>query len=105
MCPKTCLILYLLDGFRVSLQLEFSNEKRFSGSPLQAPILCFPPIKTYKPNLKSYQWACKKLGVEPGEAMMVAAHGWDCAGIKAAGLQSVFVSRPGKAMYLSLIHI
>ena len=56
-------------------------------------------IKTYKPNLKSYQWACKKLGVEPGEAMMVAAHGWDCAGIKAAGLQSVFVSRPGKAMY------
>ena len=56
-------------------------------------------IKTYKPNLKSYRWACKKLGVEPGEAMMVAAHGWDCAGIKAAGLQSVFVSRPGKAMY------
>ena len=56
-------------------------------------------IKTYKPNLKSYRWACKTLGVEPGEAMMVAAHGWDCAGIKAAGLQSVFVSRPGKAMY------
>ena len=56
-------------------------------------------IKTYKPNLKSYQWACKTLGVEPGEAMMVAAHGWDCAGIKAAGLQSVFVARPGKAMY------
>ena len=30
-------------------------------------------IKTYKPNLKSYRWACETLGVEPGEAMMVAA--------------------------------
>ena len=53
---------------------------------------------TYKQRLKSYQGACKTLGVEPNEAIMVAAHGWDCAGIKADGLQSVFASRPSKAM-------
>ena len=56
-------------------------------------------IKVYKPNLAAYRWALKKLGVEPKEAMMVAAHGWDCAGIKAAGMQAVFVARPGKVMY------
>ena len=34
-----------------------------------------------------------------GEAMLVAAHGWDIAGANAAGFQTVFVARPGKALY------
>lgn len=55
--------------------------------------------KIYKPHLESYRWALKKLNVQPGEAIMVAAHGWDCAGIKAAGMQAVFVERPGKVLY------
>ncbi|MGJ8634804.1 MAG: haloacid dehalogenase type II, partial [Luteolibacter sp.] len=53
----------------------------------------------YKPALASYEWALKKAGVKPGEAMMAAAHGWDIAGIKAAGMTGVFVTRPGKALY------
>ena len=61
--------------------------------------LSIEDVKLYKPHLKSYAWALKHLGVEPEDAMMVAAHGWDCAGIKAAGMQAVFVARPGKAMY------
>ena len=61
--------------------------------------LSIEDIKIYKPHLETYRWAVKKLGVQPEEAMMVAAHGWDCAGIKAAGLQAVFVARPGKAIY------
>ena len=31
--------------------------------------------------------------------MMVAAHGWDIAGIKAAGMSGVFVTRLGKTTY------
>ncbi len=30
---------------------------------------------------------------------MVAAHGWDVAGAKEAGLQTAFIARPGKALY------
>lgn len=30
---------------------------------------------------------------------MVAAHGWDVAGAKAAGLQTAFIARPAKALY------
>ncbi|MGD7652648.1 MAG: haloacid dehalogenase type II [Verrucomicrobiales bacterium] len=56
-------------------------------------------IKTYKPTLASYEWALKQAGVKPGEAMMVAAHGWDIAGVKAAGMTGVFVTRPGKTTY------
>ena len=56
-------------------------------------------IKIYKPDLRAYQWALTKLGVKPEEALMVAAHGWDVAGAKAAGMQTAFVARPGKALY------
>ena len=30
---------------------------------------------------------------------MVAAHGWDVAGAKAAGMQTAFIARPGKQLY------
>ena len=56
-------------------------------------------IKVYKPDLRSYQWLLKQLNVAPHEALMVAAHGWDVAGAKAAGMQTAFVARPGKALY------
>jgi len=46
-----------------------------------------------------YRWACKEVGVEPEDAMMVAAHGWDVSGAKAIGMQTTFVNRPGKMMY------
>ncbi|WAJ72122.1 haloacid dehalogenase type II (plasmid) [Catenovulum adriaticum] len=56
-------------------------------------------IKIYKPDLRAYEWVLKKLNVKPDEALMVAAHGWDVAGAKAAGLQTAFIARPGKALY------
>ncbi|WPJ94227.1 haloacid dehalogenase type II [Coraliomargarita algicola] len=56
-------------------------------------------IQIYKPALASYEWALKQAGVEADEAMMVAAHGWDIAGVKAAGMTGVFVTRPGKSTY------
>jgi len=56
-------------------------------------------IQIYKPDLRAYEWVLKKLNVKPSEAMMVAAHGWDVAGAKAAGLQTTFIARPGKALY------
>ena len=56
-------------------------------------------VKIYKPDLRAYQWALDKLGIKAEQALMVAAHGWDVAGAKAAGLQTAFIARPGKALY------
>jgi len=62
-------------------------------------VLSTEKIKTYKPYPDAYRWACKEVGVEPKDAMMVAAHGWDVSGAKAIGMQTTFVNRPGKMMY------
>ena len=56
-------------------------------------------IQRYKPDLRTYEWALEKAGVKAEEAMLVAAHGWDIAGAKAAGLQATFITREGKVLY------
>jgi 2-haloacid dehalogenase len=48
----------------------------------------------YKPAPETYLTAARLLDVEPGELMLVAAHPWDLAGARAAGLRTAFVDRP-----------
>ncbi|MBU2978586.1 haloacid dehalogenase type II [Alteromonas sp. C1M14] len=62
-------------------------------------ILSVESIRKYKPSPSVYHWACNQTEAKPDETMMVAAHGWDTSGAKAAGLQSAFVTRPGKMEY------
>ena len=50
-------------------------------------------VGRYKPAPEPYRWACDRLGVEPGDSVMVAAHAWDLAGAAAAGLGTAFVAR------------
>lgn len=56
-------------------------------------------VRTYKPDPRPYRWALQEIGVQPEEALMVAAHAWDLAGAKAVGLQTAFVQRPGVTLY------
>ncbi len=61
--------------------------------------LSIEDIQTYKPHISAYTWAAKEMNIDPQDALMVAAHGWDTAGAKAAGMQAIFVARPGKVTY------
>ena len=79
-------------NYGVKTQMENADMTDFFDARLS-----IEDIEVYKPDLRSYKWALQQLGVEPGEALMVAAHGWDIAGAKAAGLQTAFIERPGKA--------
>ena len=75
-------------------QLRFANIKDCFDH-----ILSTEAIHTYKPHASVYHWACNHVSALPSEVMMVAAHGWDVSGAKAAGLQTTFIERPGKTMY------
>jgi 2-haloacid dehalogenase len=48
----------------------------------------------YKPDIEIYRSAVELLDLAPDEVMMVAAHGWDLAGARAAGFQAAYVERP-----------
>ncbi len=57
-------------------------------------VLSAEMAHTYKPAAEVYQLAPRLLGVEPAEVMLVAAHPWDLAGARQAGLRTAFVDRP-----------
>ncbi len=62
-------------------------------------LLSCETVGAFKPSLEVYSWALSKLNVQAEDAMMIAAHGWDITGAKKAGMQTTFISRPGKQMY------
>ncbi len=56
-------------------------------------------IRKYKPDSDVYDWAARKMGVQPNECMMIAAHGWDVAGAIWAGWRGAFIARPEQQLY------
>jgi len=56
-------------------------------------------IGKFKPHTDAYQWAARKMGVQPNECLLIAAHGWDVAGALWANWRAAFISRPGAQLY------
>ena len=61
-------------------------------------VLSTDAIASYKPDPRTYAFACERLGVEPADTMMVAAHDWDITGAMRAGMHGAFVARHGTAL-------
>ncbi|GAC1310258.1 MAG: haloacid dehalogenase type II [Mucilaginibacter sp.] len=56
-------------------------------------------VQVYKPHPATYLGVAKKLKILPGDCIMIAAHGWDLAGAKQAGLLTAFIERKGQSLY------
>lgn len=55
---------------------------------------------TFKPHPSSYATLAALLRLDPSEVTMVAAHDWDVAGARAAGMRAVFLQRGAPAWWL-----
>jgi 2-haloalkanoic acid dehalogenase, type II len=91
-------------GFRTAV-LSNSTEKasntllEFAGIAGSIDeVLSADAVKRYKPAREAYEYAAKKLGVQPKEIVLVAAHAWDIAGAMTAGCEAAFVARPEKVL-------
>lgn len=62
-------------------------------------MLSVESVLKFKPHRDVYGWAAGEMGVAPGECMLVAAHGWDVAGAKWAGLRTAFIAREGQQVF------
>ena len=72
----------------VKAQLQHAGLDGFFERQLSVEAL-----SRFKPHSAVYEWACQQMGVAPAECMLVAAHGWDVAGAKWAGLRTAFIAR------------
>ena len=57
-------------------------------------VLSVELVRTYKPDPRVYRLVPDLLAVAPGEAMMVASHGYDLAAAAEEGMRTAFVRRP-----------
>jgi 2-haloacid dehalogenase len=73
---------------RLLVDLARHGDLRFDA------ILSAQIAGAYKPAPETYLGAARLLDVEPSELMLVAAHPWDLAGARGAGLRTAFVDRP-----------
>ncbi len=91
---------YTLVALTNSSRKAVQAQMLFAGlDDLFSDYLSSEALESYKPNLAVYKWAAKQRGVAPEDALLVAAHGWDIAGAKRAGMRAAFVSRPGQSLY------
>ena len=56
-------------------------------------------VGKFKPHADVYAWAAQEMKVKPAECMLVAAHGWDVAGAKWAGMATAFIAREGQQKF------
>jgi len=61
-------------------------------------VISADEVHCFKPAPEVYHLAARRLGVEPDQMRLVAAHDWDVTGALRAGCAAVFVARPGQVM-------
>lgn len=66
---------------------------RSAGLPWDC-VITAENARCYKPRPEVYRTAIELLGLRPAEVMMVAAHNYDLAAARAAGMRTAFVPRP-----------
>jgi 2-haloacid dehalogenase len=69
------------------------ESSKFAGIDWDGIVSC-EFLAHYKPDTEAYLDALELLGVEPAQAMMVAAHQWDLKAAREAGLMTAYVPRP-----------
>lgn len=57
-------------------------------------LLSAEMFRAYKPNPATYLGAAEKLGLEPSQVAMVAAHLGDLKAARACGLRTIYIERP-----------
>jgi 2-haloacid dehalogenase len=65
-------------------------------------IMSVEMVNRFKPHRSVYVAAAQHMETSPSAMVMVAAHDWDIAGALAAGLDGVFIERPGQIYSPSL---
>ena len=50
-------------------------------------------LRTWKPDKKTYIYACKEMNVPPSKILMIAAHAWDVNGAKKGWFKTGYITR------------
>lgn len=80
----------------VADQLDHAGIRTFFDD-----VLSVDAGPAFKPDRRAYLSAASRLGARPASLILVAAHDWDVAGARAAGLRGVFLTRTGHGWWMA----
>ncbi|WP_339708279.1 haloacid dehalogenase type II [uncultured Kriegella sp.] len=86
----------LTNSSNEGVAMQFKNAELTEFFDMRLSI---EDVAKYKPDRDVYDWAARKIGAQPHECLMIAAHGWDIAGALWAGWRGAFIARPGQQLY------
>jgi 2-haloacid dehalogenase len=75
---------------------ERATRKLLEAAGLEEQIeevISAEELELYKPHGALYKHAAERIGAEPRNTTLIAAHAWDVVGAKAAGLEAIWVER------------
>ena len=105
--PNICLSISFTSrkprpGERHAEHYHFVSREEFEGMVAAGDFfehaLSADMAKRLKPAREAYHMAAQRLGVEPADVRMIAAHAWDVTGAMRAGCTAAFVARPGMVL-------
>ncbi len=82
----------LSNGSRIGLPAQLENAGIIDRFEM---IVSVEEAGRFKPDPAPYHVALERAAVDPGQALMVAAHDWDIIGARAVGIPGAFITRPG----------
>jgi 2-haloacid dehalogenase len=83
----------LTNGGRATAEVQLAAA---GLAPLLDDVVSVEAVRRFKPHQDVYRRCAEAAGATAGEAVLVAAHDWDCAGALRAGWRAAFVARPGQ---------
>ncbi len=92
------------DGFRLAVLTNSTVEAvetQLENAHLRhnfSAVFSADTVRRFKPAPEAYAMASERLGVDPRDLLLVAAHDWDIAGAMRAGYRTAFVARHGTAL-------
>ncbi|RMZ83438.1 hypothetical protein DV737_g1536, partial [Chaetothyriales sp. CBS 132003] len=99
--PDSSRGLNILSGQFVTATLSNGNTALLSdlakhGNLKYAHLFGAEDFKAYKPHPSVYLGAAERLGLEPRQCALVAAHLGDLAAARRCGYQTIYIDRPGE---------
>jgi 2-haloacid dehalogenase len=85
-------LIALSNGSAVGIPAQLSNAGIIDRFEM---VVSVEEAGRFKPDPAPYRVALARAAVDPGQALMVAAHDWDILGARAVGIPGAFVTRPG----------
>lgn len=58
-------------------------------------LISVDEVRLFKPAPEVYRMAAERLDIDIDQGLLIAAHDWDIAGARMAGMPGAFVARPG----------